>query len=91
MLVFPSDGKPIKKAENISLVELETVSTTSTPTTSNYNNTFPDIPEGNSEENEAESDVYYDKEECSLQEYEILKVINLVLFNITFYFIWYAY
>ncbi|XP_075233144.1 follistatin-related protein 5-like isoform X3 [Lycorma delicatula] len=37
-------------------------------------------PYGNPEENEADSDLYYDKEDCTLQEYEIMKD-NLLLLH----------
>ncbi|KAG8276434.1 Follistatin- protein 5 [Homalodisca vitripennis] len=74
------DGSPVKKPENVSLSDVEAVSTSTASPTSGTNNTFPDIPEGNPEENEADADLYYDKEECSLQEYEILKD-NLLLYN----------
>uniref|UniRef100_A0A1B6JZL4 Kazal-like domain-containing protein n=1 Tax=Homalodisca liturata TaxID=320908 RepID=A0A1B6JZL4_9HEMI len=74
------DGSPVKKPENVSLADVEVVSTSTASPTSGTNNTFPDIPEGNPEENEADADLYYDKEECSLQEYEILKD-NLLLYN----------
>lgn len=64
-----TDGKTA-----IHINETTTTSTTEGPIIVVSNTTESSLLEDRHEENEADTDLYYDKDVCSLQEYEILKV-----------------
>lgn len=85
---FISDGKFVPRKSNTSSSEQPSVVTYENKnveqlkedkdqyvkTASPNNVSTEQSPYGNPQENEADSDLYYDKEDCTLQEYEIMKV-----------------
>ncbi|RZF49112.1 hypothetical protein LSTR_LSTR008398 [Laodelphax striatellus] len=76
------DGKEIVVKQNSSTDDLPSTISTRLSQSEQVDSNFSteQTPFENPEENEADSDLYYDREDCTLQEYEIMKD-NLLLLH----------